>query len=71
MGTQPSLPKKGVKPQIFGTFIVAKRIDGSRWHLAWIKMALGMEVGLSPGDFLLHGDPAPLPKRGSSPLPNF
>ena len=25
---------------------------------AWIKMLLGMEVGLSPGDFVLDGDPA-------------
>jgi len=36
----------------------------------WIKMALGMEVGLglSPGDFVLDGDPAPLPKhRGRAP----
>jgi len=26
-----------------------------------IKMALGMEVGLSPGDFVLDGDPTPRP----------
>ena len=25
----------------------------------WIKMPLGMELGLSPGDFVLDGDPAP------------
>jgi len=30
-------------------------------------MPLGMEVGLSPGDFVLDGDPAPLPKRRRSP----
>jgi len=24
---------------------------------AWIKMPLGMEVGLSPGDFVSDGDP--------------
>jgi len=30
-----------------------------------------MEVGLSPSDFVLDGDPAPLPKRGRSFLPNF
>jgi len=30
---------------------------------AWIKMSLGMELGLGPGDFVLDGDPAPLPKR--------
>jgi len=28
---------------------------------AWIKMSLGMKVGLGPGDFVLDGDPAPLP----------
>ena len=38
--------------------------------VGWIKMKLGVQVGLSPGDFVLHGDPA-LPKRGQSPLPNF
>ena len=32
-----------------------------------IKMPLGMEVGLSPGDFVLDGDPAPFPKRRRSP----
>jgi len=30
-----------------------------------------MEVGLGPGDFVLDGDPAPLPKKGAEPLPNF
>ena len=33
-------------------------------------MALGMEVGLSPGDFVLDGDPASPPLKGHSP-PNF
>ena len=28
-----------------------------------IEMSLAMEVGLSPGDFVLDGDPAPYPKR--------
>jgi len=32
-----------------------------------IKMLLGMDVGLSPGDLVLHGDPVPLPKNGRSP----
>jgi len=35
-----------------------------------IKMPLGMDVGLSPGDFVLDGDPVPLPKKGVEP-PNF
>jgi len=31
-------------------------------------MPLGMKVGLSPGDFMLYGDPAPFfPKKGRSP----
>jgi len=30
-------------------------------------MPLGMEVGFSAGDFVLHGDPAPSPKRRRSP----
>ena len=34
-------------------------------------MPLGMEVGLDPADFVLHGDPAPLPQKwGQSPF-NF
>ena len=31
---------------------------------AWIKMVLGTEVGLSPGDFVLDRDPAPSQKGG-------
>jgi len=30
-------------------------------------MSLGMEVGLSPGDFVLDGDPASPPVKGHSP----
>jgi len=36
-----------------------------------MKLVLGIVVGLSPGDFVLDGEPAPIPKRGPSPLPNF
>ena len=32
-------------------------------------MPLGMDVGLSSGKFVLHGDPAPSPKGGRSPSP--
>ena len=38
---------------------------------AWIKMSLDMELGLGPGDFVSDEDPAPLPKRGRSPPPQF
>jgi len=37
-------------------------------------MPLGIEVGLSPGDFVLDGDLAPLPKKEAEPgvrAPNF
>ena len=37
----------------------------------WIKTALGMEVGLSPGNFVLDWDPAPIPKKGAEPFPFF
>jgi len=37
---------------------------------AWIKMSLGMELDLGPGDFVLYRNPAPLPKKGAEP-PNF
>ena len=34
-------------------------------------MPLGMEVGLSPGDFVLHGDPVRFPQKGAEPHPQF
>jgi len=37
----------------------------------WIKMSLGMEVGLSPGDFVLDGDAATPPKKGAEPSPQL
>jgi len=33
-------------------------------------MPLGMEIGLSPGNFVLHGDPAPSPQKGGG-APKF
>jgi len=33
-------------------------------------MSLGMELGLGTGDFVLDGDPAPPPQKGTE-LPNF
>jgi len=32
-------------------------------------MPYGMELGLSPGEFVLDGDPAPSPKRGRAHSP--
>jgi len=33
----------------------------------WIKVPLGMEVGLGQGDFVLDGEPAPLSQKGGAP----
>jgi len=38
----------------------------------WIKMPIGVEVGLGPGHNALDGDPAHLPKKGAQlPFPIF
>ena len=38
--------------------------------VGWIKVPLGMEVGLGPGHILLDGDPAPSMERGTA-FPTF
>jgi len=35
----------------------------------WIKMPLGIEVGLGPGNFVVDGDPALPSLKGHSPPP--
>jgi len=64
MGTQPYLPKRGRSPlpNFRPMSVVAKRLDGSRWHLAW-GWALVQAL-------VLDGEPAPLPQKGTQ-LPNF
>ena len=64
MGTQPH-PKKGAEPpRQFSAHVYCGQTAG------WIKMALGMEVGLGPGHIALDGDPASLPQKVAAP-PNF
>ena len=36
--------------------------------VGWIKMKLGMQVGLGPGHIVVDGDPAPFPPKGHSLL---
>ena len=36
-----------------------------------MKLVFGVEVGLSPGDFVLDGDPVPFPHKGAEPPPQF
>ena len=61
-GPSPLHPKGGGAPSpIFGPFLL--------WQTAaCIKMPLGMDVRLSPGDFVLDGDPVPFPKGHSPPI---
>ena len=56
-GDTAPLPKKGQSPQ-FSAYVYCGQTAG------WMKLVLGTEVGLSPGDFVLDADPAfPLLKR--------
>jgi len=65
-GDPAPLPKKGAElPKFLANVYCGETA-------AWIKIVLGTEVGLSPGDLaVLDGDPAPSPKRAAEPLPNF
>jgi len=56
-----SPPQKGAEPPKFSAHVNCGQTAG------WIKVVLAIEVGLSPGDFVLDGHPAPSPKRGQSP----
>jgi len=59
MGTQLPLPKGHISQ--FSAHICCVQMAG------WIKMPLGRDVGLSPSDIVLHGDPSPLPEKGTEP----
>jgi len=39
--------------------------------VGWIKMELGVQVGLGPGHIVLDGDPAPPSRKGHIPTPSF
>jgi len=56
-----SSPKKRHRPQ----FLAHVRCGQTT---GWIKIPLGREVGLGPGDFVLDGDPASPKKGGTDPL---
>ena len=54
MGTPLPLPKKEGGAPKFSAYVYCGQTAG------WIKMVLGMEVGLSPGDLVvLDGDSSP------------
>jgi len=63
MRTQPPPPKRA-EPQ--------SSVNVYRGQTAaWIKMTLGMEVGLDPGDFVFDGDSATPQKMAQPPHPLF
>ena len=65
MGTQPPSQKGGGAPQFLAHVCCGQTVG-------WIKMALGMEIGLGPVHIVLDGDTAPLPKKmGQRPPPIF
>jgi len=39
--------------------------------VGWIKISLGTEVGLGPGDIVLHGAQFPPPRKGAQQSPTF
>jgi len=61
-GPSSPSPKGGEAPQFLAHTCCGQMAAG-------IKMPLGMEVGLSPSNFVLDWDPSP--KRGWSPCPIF
>jgi len=63
MGTQLPHLLKGHSPQ-FSANVRCGQIAG------WTKMPLSMEVGLSPGDVVLDGDPT-LPQTKGTAAPSF
>jgi len=48
MGTQRPSPKRGTAPQFLAHVYSGQTAE-------WMKVALGMEVGLGPGDIVLDG----------------
>jgi len=64
MGTKLPLPKNGDRAPQFSTHVYCGQTAG------WIKMPLGMDVGLRPGRIVLDRDPAP-PKKSGTAFPNF
>jgi len=62
MGTPLPFPQKGDGAPKFSAHVYCGQTAG------WIKIILGTEIGLSPGDLVvLDGDPASSPIRGQSP----
>jgi len=61
----PSSPfaKRGQSPPQFSAHVYCDQTAG------WIKMTLGMELGLGPGHIVLDGDPTPPPQKWGRAVP--
>jgi len=57
-GVEDLPPPKGAQPPIFGQCLL--------WPNGWMHQERP-EIGLSPGDIVLDGDPALPPQRGTAP----
>ena len=63
-GPSSPFPQRGTAHTQFSAHICCGQMA------PWIRMPLGMELCLSPGDFVLDEDSAPPPQKGGAPL-NF
>jgi len=59
-GPRSPSKKRGAEPRFSAHVGCGQRAE-------WIKMPLGTKVGRGPGHIVLHGNPAPLQKRGTAP----
>ena len=64
MGTPLPLPRGAQTPQFSAHICCGQMAE-------WIKMKLGMKIGLVPGDFVLDRDPDPPPKKRERSPPQF
>ena len=60
----PVSPRKGAEHPHFSAHVYCGQTAG------WIRIPLGTEVSLGPGDIVLHGDPAP-PRKAAQQPPTF
>jgi len=61
-GDPAPLPQTGTAPSQSSAHVCCGQMAG------WVKMPLGMEVGLGPGNFVLDGDPAAPPQKEAETL---
>jgi len=64
LSMRTELPPKGHSPQ-FSAHVSCSKTAG------WLKMPLGGQVGLGPGNIVLDGDPARLQKKRGTAAPHF